>query len=238
MPDDQGMQTTTVRSPAADGFRAMLPLLVAVAPLGLVVGVRAAEADLPAGAGWATAVLIYGASAQLAAIDLLDQGLAPAAVVLTVAVVNVRLALFSAAMGVHWSETRPGQRLLASYLLVDPSYAVGEEGYRRFRTAADGLSHYLAGAITLWVGWQVAIATGLVLGTRLPAGLHLEFAVPLALVAIVAPQIDSRGGAMTVAVAGSVAVVGQGLPMASGLPLAMVAGATAGALSAARTEQP
>jgi predicted branched-subunit amino acid permease len=226
------MQTTTVHSPAADGFRAMLPLLVAVAPLGLVVGVRAAEADLPAGAGWATGVLIYGASAQLAAIDLLDQGLAPAVVVLTVAVVNVRLALFSAAMGSHWSETRPGQRLLASYLLVDPSYAVGEEGYRRFRMAADGLSHYLAGAITLWVGWQLAIITGLVVGARVPAGLHLDFAVPLALIAIVAPQVDSRASAATVAVAGAVAVAGQSLPLASGLPLALVAGAAAGSLTA------
>ena len=72
---------TDTRRAGRQGARAMLPLLVGVAPLGLVVGVRAADADLPAGAGWATGLTIYGASAQLAAIDLLDRGIAPMLVI-------------------------------------------------------------------------------------------------------------------------------------------------------------
>ena len=90
---------------AVRGARAILPLLLGVAPLALVVGVKAAAADAPAGAAWATSLGIYGASAQLAAIDLLDRGVSPILVVITVAAVNVRLALYGLSLAPNWRGT-------------------------------------------------------------------------------------------------------------------------------------
>ncbi len=209
----------------------MLPLLLGVAPLGLIVGVQAAAADLPAGVGAATGVTIYGASAQLAAIDLLGRGVSPMIVVATVAVINVRLALYSAAMAPHWARIGTAQRVASAYLLVDPSYAVGLDGYRRSTSVAEGHVRYLAAGLTLWVGWQALITVGMTIGARVPAGLHLELAVPLCLLALVAQRVDSRRGATAVAVAGGVAVAAHGLPLATGL----VAGILAGAAVAARS---
>ncbi len=206
----------------------MAPLLVSVAPLGLVVGVKAAAADLPAGAGWATSFTIYGASAQLAAIDLLDRGVAPALVVLTVVVVNARLALYSAALGPSWSTASGPWQALAAYLLVDPSYATGVDGYARPLTPRERHTFYLAAAATLWAGWQALTLAGMTLGARLPAGLDLGFAAPLCLLAIVSRQVDDRSSAVTACVAGALAVLGHGLPMATGLPLAIGAGILAG----------
>ncbi|HEY5886199.1 MAG TPA: AzlC family ABC transporter permease [Acidimicrobiales bacterium] len=225
------MTAATTDGPRATtaGARAMAPLLVSVAPLGLVVGLKAAAADLPAAAGWATSFTIYGASAQLAAIDLLDRGVAPALVVLTVVVVNARLALYSAALGRSWSTASGPWQALAAYLLVDPSYATGIDGYARPLTTRERHTFYLAAAATLWVGWQVLTLAGMTLGTHVPTGLELGFAAPLCLLAIAARQVDDRSSAVTAVVAAVVAVLGHGLPMATGLPLAIVAGVLAGA---------
>lgn len=218
-------------SPLRQGAREMLPVLAALTPLALAVGVEAGAASAGAGAGWATGALIYGASAQLAAIGLLDAGAGPLTVVLAVIVVNARLALYSTAMAPDWADAGPRWRAVAAFLLVDPAYVTGREGYDddtvSRRQAHD---HYLGAALTLWVGWQVLTAAGLVVGDRVPAALDLTFAVPLCLLSFVVKQVESRGQAVAAGAAGVVAVAGHDWPMTSGLLVAIGAGIVAGDL--------
>ena len=54
----------------------MAPWLVGFGLYGLVVGVAAGRAGVPALAGWLTAPVVYSGGAQVAAIDLLDAGAA------------------------------------------------------------------------------------------------------------------------------------------------------------------
>ena len=82
-----------------DGVRAMLPLLLGVAPFGLVIGVTVAELGVPHLAGWSLGWLVYAGSAQLAAVGLLAGSASAGVVVASVAVINLRLALYSAAHG-------------------------------------------------------------------------------------------------------------------------------------------
>jgi len=238
------MTTTTAapavgtRRAAADGARAMLPLLLAVSPLGLLVGVAAAEADLPVLSGVATSSVIYGASAQLAAIDLLDRGAGPLLVVLTVVVINLRLAFYSAAMAPHWQDLDGRGRALAAYLLVDPSYVVGLEGYARPLPLRERHAFYLGGGVALWIGWHALTVVGAAVGAQVPAALDLPFAVPLCLLAMLVKQLDGRTGAIAATVGALVAVAGDGLPMATGLPLAIVAGVAVAACITPGTEAP
>jgi len=113
------------RRAVLDGVRAMLPLLLGVAPFGLVIGVTVAELGVPHLAGWSLGWLVYAGSAQLAAVGLLAGSASAGAVVATVAVINLRLAVYSAAMAPHWRGTSKAWRLVAAYLLIDPSFAVG-----------------------------------------------------------------------------------------------------------------
>jgi predicted branched-subunit amino acid permease len=212
-------------TPAIDGARAMLPLLVGVAPLGLVVGVKAAAAGLSA-PGWVSGMTIYGGSAQLAAVDLLQDGAGPLVVVLVALVINLRLALYSAAMAEPWQGLGPARRALFSFLLVDPSYAVGIDAYERATSGSH--RYYLGGAVTLMAGWLALIAIGTVVGPAVPAALHLEFAVPLCLIAIVAAHVDQPGALPAAATGAAVAVAAHGLPLGTGLPVAIVAGIAAG----------
>jgi predicted branched-subunit amino acid permease len=227
------------RREALAGARAMAPWLLGVTPFGLVIGVSAALADLPTLAGVLTGPLIYSGSAQVATIDLLDAGAAPLVVLLTALVINLRLVLYSAAMAPRWRGTPWWWRLAASYLLVDPSFAVGVDRYDRTgdRTGdldqaqdrAGAHAYYLGGAVVLWAAWLAAITVGAVAGAGLPAGLHLEFVIPLFLLGEVVRKVHSRAMLRAALVAVAVALAALAAPLQLGVAAAIIAGLAAGA---------
>ena len=219
----------TVRD-LASGARAMAPWLAGVAPFGLVIGVAAAKADIATGAGWFTGPTIYGGSAQIAAIHLLDAGAAAVTVITTVLVINLRLVLYSAALANYWRGTPLWWRLLAGYLLVDPSFAVGIERYATEPGRRRGHLHYLGGAVVLWVGWMVALAVGAFAGASVPEAMHLELLVPIYLIGVVVPQVRARATRRAVLVSAASAVALIAAPLHLGIAIGIVAGLVAGAL--------
>jgi predicted branched-subunit amino acid permease len=82
----------------------------------------------------------------------------------------------------------------------------------------------------------VITLVGLTVGNRVPAGLHLEFAVPLCLLTFVVTQVDDRPGLLAAGSAALVTVAGHDLPMATGLPLAIVVGIAVGSSRRAERE--
>jgi len=228
---DGATTSTLTRSHAADllaGARAMVPWLVGVVPFGLVIGVSAARADIPTFSGWLTAPILFGGSAQVVVIDLLDAGATPAVVVIAALAVNLRLVLYSATMAPRWRGTPIGFQAVAAYLLVDPTLAVGVDGYERNEDPHVGHRHYLGGAATLWVAWLAAVAVGATLGARLPEALHLELVVPLFLAGEVATRVKTRASVHAALVAVVAAVVLYPVPLHLGPVLAIAAGTVAG----------
>jgi predicted branched-subunit amino acid permease len=208
----------------AAGARAMLPWLAGVTPFGLVIGVSAAQADIPTVAGWLTGPAIYAGSSQVAAIEMLDAGTAPIVIVITALVINLRLILYSGAIATHWRGTPRWWRAMAAYLLIDPSFVVGIDRYQRPGDRSNAHRHYLGGAITLWLSWLLAIGAGATLGTQLPAALHLEFVIPLYLVGEIVPKLADRATRRAALTAAVVAVVAISAPMHLGVVLAIAAG--------------
>ena len=203
------------------------PWLAGIVPFGLVIGVSAAQADIPALAGWLTGPLIYAGSAQLATIGMLSAGAAPMAVVAVALVINVRLIFYSATMARHWRGTPWWWRLAAGYLLVDPSVAVGLDGYRRLGRDR-GHAHYLGGAVLLWVFWLAAIGAGAAAGAGLPAWLHLEFVIPLYLVGQAIAKLADPAPRRAIFAAAAVALLALSAPLQLGIALAIAAGVAAG----------
>lgn len=213
------------RSDVAAGARTMAPWLAGVVPFGLVIGVSAAHADVPVVAGWLTGPLIYAGSSQLATIGMLGAGAAPVAVVAVALVTNVRLIFYSAAMARYWRGTPWWWRLVAGYLLADPSVAVGLDGYRRLGRDR-GHAHYLGGAVLLWVFWLAAIGAGSTVGAGLPAWLHLEFVIPLYLVGQAISRLADPALRRAVFAAAVVALLALPAPLQLGIALAIAAGLT------------
>ena len=210
------------------GARAMAPLLLGIAPYGMVVGVTIASSGLATVVGLSTGWFIYSGAAQIAVIQSFGTGAAPVLVVVTVVVLNARLLVYGAGMAGPWRQTGRGWRALAAYLLVDPSFAVGVDGYERRGATPAGHAHYLGGAVVLWLTWQLATLAGVTVGSVLPQALAVEFVVPLYLVAVVVPKATTRRLRIVVAVAAGTAVVGAALPFHLGPTAAVAAGLLVG----------
>lgn len=206
------------------GARAMAPWLVGVVPFGLVIGITAAQADIPVVAGWLTGPLILAGSAQVATIQLLDSGAAPIVVVTAALAINLRLVLYSATMVPHWRHAPRSFRAVAALVLVDPSLAVGVDAYERVSDPRHGHLRYLGGAGVLCAAWLAAMTVGVTLGTALPEALRLEFVIPLFLVGEVVPRLSTRATRNAAVAAALFAVAGRWVPLHLGTLVALGAG--------------
>lgn len=225
----------TVRRAAWDGARAIAPLLIGVVPFGIVASVTTVDHGVaPAGVVGFSTVLYAGAS-QLAAIEVLGRGASPLVAIGTVAMINLRFVMYSAALAPHLADVGLVPRLGAAYVLTDQAFAVSVTAYRDRDLGPRGrLAFYLAGALVMWLSWQLATVVGLMLGTALPPDLPLDFALPLVFMVLLIPAITDRATATAATVGGVVAVAGAGLPAGTGLLLGAVAGIATGVVMAAR----
>jgi predicted branched-subunit amino acid permease len=219
------------------GAAAMLPWLTGIVPFGLVIGVRAAQADIPTLAGWLTGPLLFGGSAQLAVIDLLDVGAAPPVVIGAALAINLRYVLYSAKMAPHWFGMPRWWQGVAASVLVDPSVAVGVDGYERAADRRAGHRYYFGGAAVLWVAWMTAIAIGATAGASVPDALHLELVIPLFLVGEVAARLTTRAAVHAAVTAAVVGALGVAAPLHLGPMLAVGSGVIAGLRAERRSDR-
>jgi predicted branched-subunit amino acid permease len=228
-PADHVVGLPTRRADLAAGARAMLPWLLGVVPFGLVIGVSAAAADVPAGAAWLGGPLLFGGSAHLATIQLLDAHASAAVVLVAALAINARLVLYSATMAPHWRDRSTAWRATAAALLVDPSFAVGVGGYEAHPDDPErGDRHYLGGALVLGAAWLLSITVGMLAGAHVPAGLHLEMVIPLFLTGEVVHHLRDRATTLAACVAATVTVVTTAVPDHLGPLVAIAAGIAAG----------
>jgi predicted branched-subunit amino acid permease len=205
-------------SAAWQGARAMLPWLVGVAPLGMVVGATAAANELSVAVALVSGALIFNGPPQLTALELLGEGAGIAAVVATVLLMNVHLLVLGSSIAPHWRGTPLRFRLLASAVLIDPTFI---EGDRRYRSDdGGGHAYYLGAAAALATAWHLAIVVGALLGEIVPASAHLEWVLPLFLLAELVQRLQTSSMLVVGAVGGGVAFVTRALPMNGGVLLA------------------
>ncbi len=118
------------------GVQAELPLLVGVIPFGMIYGVLARNAGLPAGLSQAMSAVIFAGSAQFVTIQLVASGTPLLPIIITAIIVNLRHALYSASVAPYIQHLPRGWKMLLAYLLTDEAYAVTitrylEEDHRR-----------------------------------------------------------------------------------------------------------
>ncbi|HEX5615111.1 MAG TPA: AzlC family ABC transporter permease [Acidimicrobiia bacterium] len=202
----------------------MAPWLLGIAPLGFVIGVTTARADIPALAGWLAGPLVFSASAQAVTIELLDRHAAVLVVIAAGLAVNLRLLLYSAAMARYWQGRPAWWIALAASTLVDPSAAVALDGYQRSDDPEYGHAHYAGAAATLALAWLASIALGATVGAALPGGLQLELVIPLYLVGQLVRRVDDATTRRAVTVTVVLALVSAAAPLHLGTVIAIAGG--------------
>lgn len=212
----------------ADGLLAMVPLLLAIVPFGLVLGVAAAGSVLGGGLGIATSQIIFAGAAQLVTVQLFDDGAAAIIVIITALVVNIRHLMYSAALAPQFREFPRRSRLLLPYLLTDQAFALSVLQFEEHEDPVYRRWFFFGVGMGLWVPWQIATIAGVVLGAQIPESLGLEFAIPLVFLVLLIPVIQTRPGLTAALVGGLVAVVANGAPFHLGLVVGAVAGVSIG----------
>lgn len=214
------------------GLRAVLPLLLGVAPFGVIYGVVALQSGIPALAAVAMSSIVFAGSAQFLLAQLVGAGAPMLLSVGAVGLINLRHALYSASVAPLLARLPRRWKLLLAYLLTDEAYAAAIPHLLAGREQDESSAHWilLGSGFGLWAGWQLATLAGVVLGAQLPSGLGLDFALPLTFIAIVVPMITSRALLAAALAAGAGAVLLAALPYKLGLFLAALVGLLVGAM--------
>jgi 4-azaleucine resistance transporter AzlC len=210
--------STTPREEFLAGVRAQLPILLGVAPFGMIFGALALTAGIPPLQTQGFSLFIFAGSAQFIAAGLVGDGAPPLVIVITIFVVNLRHMLYSANLAAHFERlTRPWKVVLA-WLLTDEAFAVASLRYRRQDTTS---AHWytLGTGLTLWGAWQVSTALGILVGAGIPTTWSLDFALPLTFLALLAPMLTDRPTWFAALTGGLIAVLLNGLPYKLGLLL-------------------
>jgi predicted branched-subunit amino acid permease len=226
--------SSTRRREFLGGIRAVLPILLGVAPFGMIYGALARDAGIGPAESQAMSSVVFAGSAQflLARLIKID---APALIIIaSVVVINLRHALYSASMAPRLSHLRWPMKLLMAYLLTDEVYATVTP---RYQGGGDPPApdlrhwHYLGVGVSMWLTWQATTALGVFLGAAIPAAWQLDFTLPLTFIAIVVPGLRSRPALAAAAAAGTASILAFGLPFKLGLIVAAVVGIAAGGLA-------
>jgi len=219
------------RSPAAEGFFAVAPMLLGVFPFGVIAGIAAVEAGLGSIQAYAVSPIVFAGAAQLATVELLARDAAPFVIVATALVINSRMAMYSAGLAPEFRHLGPLRKAYGSFVITDQSFAVtalrmGE----RDESLNDRFAYFMGASLGLWGTWQIASIVGVVVGAGVPESWSLDFSIPLVFMALLVPAIKDRGTAIAAVVGAVAAVTFVGLPLHLGLLAASATGIVVGVL--------
>ena len=210
-----------------------MPILLGVAPFGVIYGVVALQSGIQPLAAMAMSSIVFAGSAQFLLAQLVAAGAPLLLSAGAVSLVNLRHALYSASVAPILAHLPRRWKILLAYLLTDEAYAAAIPHLMVARPnspqAANAHWILLGSGVGLWAGWQLATLVGVLLGAQLPADLWLDFALPLTFIAIVVPMIETRALLAAALAAGAVAVALAALPYKVGLFIAALAGLVVGA---------
>lgn len=215
-----------------DGVRETLVIVPSYLPFALVCGVAAVNAGLVLPAALALPGLVYGGSSQAVLTQFLQSASSLWIAVLSGLVVNLRMAVYSAALAPRLRHLSTPRRMLGAAFLVDNAFAFMEQRRSEKPQESDDhlLAYYAGLSCVLWPAWIAFCVLGSLLGSVIPTSWQLDFAIPLAFIATLATTVRSLP-LLAAAVAGGVASVALfALPLKLGMIAACLLGLLAGLL--------
>lgn len=159
-------------------LRAVLPVIIVIFPFGAVYGTVATSHGLTAAEALGFSASVYAGASQLAALQMVGAGAPVWAVVISIFALNFRHVLYSASLGRLLQEFSPGQKALAFFFLVDPTFGAAEA---RATDRPLTRTFYFTYAVVLYVAWLGASLVGVLFG-RLVSDPHawgLDFILPV-----------------------------------------------------------
>ncbi len=211
------------------GVKAEIPIVLGVIPFGMIYGVLGMAAGLTPLQTQAMSAIVFAGSAQFLGAQLISLGTPLPILWLTTAIINLRHALYSTALGPDLQHLTRRWRWLLAYLLTDEAYAATAVHYGNKQIPLAHKHYFFFGAgFTLWASWQISTAVGVLLGAQIPPSWGLDFTLALTFIGILVPTLKDRPNGMAALSAGVVAVLTFGWPYKLGLMTAALIGIAVG----------
>lgn len=217
------------RAEVLAALRALAPILLAVLPFGMVYGAVAIGSGISLAAAMGLTASVYAGASQLAALQLLGVGAPLWSVLLTVAALNFRHVLYSAAIARHLKRFSGLEKALAFFFLVDPMFGAAESRSERQPLTR---TFYFTYALALYCGWVLSSLVGALFGALIedPKVYGLDFILPVYFLALL---MTFRARDQFYPVALAAAVVSIVVYLTVGAPWHVTAGGLAGIAVAA-----
>lgn len=217
------------------GVRVSLPMVPAMAPFGLIVGVLADSRGFSGLEMVLMSALVFAGTSQLVALELWADPAPILGATLAAFVINLRLAPMGAALA-PWLDRLRGVRLWGTLAtLVDNSFAVAIADQR---AGGKDAALLLGVGVTFWLFWIAATGLGHAFSglIALPPGHPIFFASVATLIALMVPLWRGRSEVVPWMVA-AIAAVTASHALGLGQPWPVLAGAIAGAAAGAWRDQ-
>ncbi len=177
--------TSATRLDLRQGFQSILPLMVAVVPIGLVFGAVAATKGLSALEAMLMSALVFAGGSQFVAMDLWTHPASIAALGTAALLVNIRHVLMGASISRHMTEFSRRQKVMSMLFLADEIWAVAEFRARGHRLTPAWFS---GAALPFYLAWVLSGLVGALLGAMVgdPAVIAMDFVFPAVFVILIA----------------------------------------------------
>ncbi len=138
-------------------------------------------------------ILVIAGSAQFTALALLEDQAPTIIVIIASLAVNLRMAMYSAAMVPHLGKCPLGTRAIASYFMVDQTFAVAIKQFEQQPAwpLPNKVAYFFGCATSVTPFWISFTLLGALVGQSIPKEFSLDFAIPICFIAITAPMMRS-----------------------------------------------
>jgi predicted branched-subunit amino acid permease len=205
-------------------------VLLGVVPFGVITGVAMVASGIAPLAAVLMSLIVFAGASMVASAQLLAAGSPVALVILATLFINLRFMMYSASLRLHFAHLPLRWRLLVAYLTADNVYALMLTHFADRPRDPGRLAYFLGSGVVIWATWQLAVAAGILIGAGVPASWRLEFAAPLAFIAMSVPALRDRAMVGAALAAGVTVIAAQALPLKLSVAAAALTGIAAGLL--------
>lgn len=226
------MSPATAKSAYLSGISDGWPIIFVAAPFAILFGVVATEAGLSLAQAMGFSIVVIAGAAQFAAVQLMVDNASMALVLLASLAVNLRMAMYSAALVPHLGAAPLWQRSLIAYMNFDQTYVISIARYEKEpgMSVAHRVAFFFGAATPIVPVWISMTAVGALVGTAIPAEYALDFALPITFLALIGPMLRTVAHVAAATASVIVGLVLVGLPSGTGLLVAAVVAMVTGVI--------
>jgi len=203
-------------------------VLLGIIPFGVITGVAMVASGIPPLIAMLMSLIVFAGASMVASAQLLASAAPAALIILTTLIINLRFMMYSASLRLHFADAPLRWRIAIAYLTADNVYGLLLGRFSEHPQDEGKLEYFMGAGLVVWAAWQAAVLGGVLIGAGVPASWRLEFAAPLAFIAMTIPHLRDRAMIAAALAAGVAVIAAHALPLRLNIVVAAAVGIAAG----------